>query len=113
MYERHYDPLLTLEHFWRRVTRHGLLGLAIIAGSLLMGTLGYRLLEGMPWIDALLNAAMILTGMGQITPLTTTAGKLFATGFALYSGVVFVTVTAILIAPFAHRLLHHVHSRER
>jgi hypothetical protein len=113
MYERHGEALLTLERFWQRVTRHGLLGMAIIAGSLLIGTLGYRLADGMPWIDALLNAAMILTGMGPVTPLTTTAGKLFATCFALYSGVVFLAVNAILIAPFAHRLLHHIHSRER
>jgi hypothetical protein len=113
MYERHEEPLLTLERFWNRVTRHGLVGLTIIAGSLLIGALGYRLLEAMPWIDALLNAAMILTGMGPVTPLVTTAGKLFAAAYALYSGIVFLVVTAILVAPFVHRLLHHLHSTTR
>ena len=113
MYERHVEPLLPWQRFWRRVTRHGLLGFAIIAGSLLMGTLGYRELEGMPWIDALLNASMILTGMGPVTPLATTAAKLFAATYALYSGLVFVAVTAILVAPFLHRLLHQLHATSR
>jgi VIT1/CCC1 family predicted Fe2+/Mn2+ transporter len=113
MYERHEEQLLPLEQFQRRVARHGLVGLMVVAGSLLIGTLGYHLLETMPWIDALLNAAMILTGMGPVTPLATTAGKLFAAAYALYSGIVFLVVTAILVGPFAHRLLHHVHSTNR
>jgi hypothetical protein len=105
--------LLPWQRFLRRVTRHGLISFAIIAGSLAMGTLGYREAEGMPWIDALLNASMILTGMGPVTPLVTTGGKLFASFYALYSGLVFVAVTAILVAPFAHRLLHQVHATSR
>jgi hypothetical protein len=111
MYERHDEPLVSLERFWQRVRRHGLIGLLIIGGSLVIGILGYRLLEGMPWIDALLNASMILTGMGPVSPLATTTGKLFAAAYALYSGVVFLAVTAIFITPFAHRLLHGFHSR--
>jgi hypothetical protein len=113
MYEKHVEPVLTWQRFRRRVTRHGLLGFAIIAGSLLMGTIGYRQTEGMPWVDALLNASMILTGMGPVTPLTTTTGKLFAAAYALYSGLVFVAVTAILLAPFLHRLLHQIHATSR
>ncbi len=109
MYERHVEPLLPWRQFWQRVLRHGLLGFVIIAGSLLMGTLGYRSTEGMPWVDALLNASMILTGMGPVAPLTTTAAKLFASLYALYSGLVFVAVTGILVAPFAHRILHQLH----
>lgn len=109
MYERHVEPLLSWRQFWSRVLRHGLLVVVIVAGSLGFGTLGYRLTEGMPWIDALLNASMILTGMGPIAPLTTTAAKLFASLFALYSGLVFVAVTGILVAPFAHRVLHQLH----
>jgi hypothetical protein len=109
MYERHVEPVLPWPLFWRRVTRHGLLGFLIVAGSLGIGTLGYRATEGMPWIDALLNASMILTGMGPVAPLTTTAAKLFASFYALYSGVVFVAVSAILVAPFAHRVLHQLH----
>ena len=63
----------------------------------------------MTWIDALLNASMILGGMGQITPLVTDTGKLFASAYALFSGVVFLAVSAILVAPIAHRLLHRLH----
>ena len=110
MYERHLEPVLPWQQFWRRVMRHGVLGFMIVAGSLGLGTLGYRLTEGMPWIDALLNASMILTGMGPVAPLTTVPAKLFAALFALYSGLVFVAVTAILVAPFAHRVLHQLHT---
>ncbi len=109
MYERHVDPLLPWRQFWRRVLNHGLLVVVIVAGSLGVGMLGYRATEGMPWIDALLNASMILTGMGPVGPLTTTAAKLFASAYALYSGLVFVAVTGILLAPFAHRVLHQLH----
>lgn len=109
MYERHVEPLLPLQQFWNRVARHGLVAFAIVAGSLLLGTLGYRYAEGMPWIDALLNASMILTGMGPVSPLTTTAAKLFASMYALYSGIVFVAASGILVAPFAHRILHQLH----
>lgn len=109
MYERHADPLLPWRQFWRRVARHGVLGSLVVAGSLLIGTLGYRLTEGMAWIDALFNASMILTGMGPAAPLTTTGAKLFAALYALYSDLVFVAVTGILVAPFAHRILHQLH----
>ena len=113
MYERNVEPVLPWPKFWRRVSRHGLLGVLVVAGSLGIGTLGYRVTEGMPWIDALLNASMILTGMGPVAPLTTTGAKLFAAFFALYSGLVFVAVTAILIAPFAHRVLHQLHATSK
>jgi hypothetical protein len=78
-----------------------------------MGTVGYRELEGMPWVDAVLNASMILGGMGPVTPLATTAGKLFASAYALYSGLVLVAATAILLAPFLHRMLHDLHATSR
>jgi hypothetical protein len=110
MYEKRTDPLLPPRHFWRRVTRHGVLSLLVVAASLAVGTTGYRLLEHMTWIDAFLNASMILSGMGPAGPLATPGGKLFAALYALYSGLVLIAVTAILIAPFVHRLLHHLHS---
>ena len=113
MYERHGEPLLPRHRFWQRVTRHGLLSFAIVAGSLLIGTIGYCAAAGLPWIDALLNASMILTGMGPVATLTTTGAKLFAAAFALYSGLVFVTVSAIVVAPFAHRILHQLHAPVR
>ena len=113
MYENHAEPLLPVRRFRRRVARHGLAGAAIIAGSLLVGMIGYRALEGMPWVDALLNASMILGGMGPVTPLATTAGKLFASAYALYSGLVLVATAAIITAPFLHRLLHQLHVTPR
>jgi hypothetical protein len=108
-YEHRTESLLPPGQFGRRVARHGGAALAVLLASLGGGTLGYRLTEGMPWVDALMNAAMILTGMGPATPLRSTAGKLFASAYALYSGVVFLVVAGLLVAPFIHRLLHRLH----
>ena len=86
-----------------------MIALGVDLGSLVIGMLGYHFLEGIPWVDSLLNAAMILGGMGPVNTLHTTAGKLFASFYALYSGVVFVVVAGILFAPVVHRFLHHFH----
>jgi hypothetical protein len=83
--------------------------LLIISASLAMGMAGYHFLGGLPWIDALLNSAMILTGMGPVDPMQTTGGKLFATFYALYSGVAFLSMTAVLLAPIIHRAMHKFH----
>jgi hypothetical protein len=80
-----------------------------VAVSWLIGILGYRFFEGMPWIDAILNAAMILAGMGPVNELHTVAGKLFASFYALFSGIVFLVSVGVLIAPLFHRLLHEFH----
>ena len=80
-----------------------------LLGALAAGTLGYHAIEGLPWLDALLNAAMILTGMGPVDRMQTSAGKLFATAYALASGVLFVTTVAVLFAPLVHRFFHHFH----
>lgn len=71
--------------------------------------IGYHFLEGLTWIDSLLNASMILGGMGPVTPLQTTAGKIFASAYALYSGVILLASVGILITPIFHRFLHHFH----
>jgi hypothetical protein len=71
--------------------------------------LGYRLLEGFSWIDSTLNAAMILGGMGPVNELHTTAGKIFASCYALFSGIVFLVSVGVLLAPVIHRLLHQFH----
>jgi len=112
-YEHRTEPLLPRQLFVHRLLRHALLAAALLAGSLLIGVLGYHLLEGMPWIDALLNASMILGGMGPVNPLLTEAGKIFASFYALFSGVVFLAIVATLIAPIAHRLLHRLHLVEK
>jgi hypothetical protein len=89
--------------------RFGAMALFIILGSLVIGMVGYHLFEGLTWIDAFLNAAMLLGGMGPVTELHTTAGKLFAGFYALYSGLVFLLVAGVLFAPIIHRFLHRFH----
>jgi hypothetical protein len=91
------------------MARYAIIAIGIDAGSLGLGVLGYRFLEGLSWIDALLNAAMILGGMGPVNELHSTAGKLFASFYALYSGVVFLVVAGVLFAPVVHRFLHYFH----
>jgi hypothetical protein len=71
---------------------------------------GYHALEGLPWIDAFLNASMLLGGMGPVNPLTSYGGKLFAGLFALYCGLVVILVAGLLLTPVAHRLLHKFHA---
>jgi hypothetical protein len=83
--------------------------LAFIGLSLLAGMLGYAHFEGMSWLDAFLNAAMILSGMGPVEPLKTDAGKLFAGCYAIYSGLIVILITGIVLAPIAHRILHRFH----
>ena len=92
-----------------RVLRSLALALGIIGVSLGLGILGYHFCAGLSWLDALLNAAMILTGMGPVDVLHTVAGKLFASFYALFSGVVFITSVAILLAPLVNRFLHKFH----
>ena len=85
----------------------------LIGFSLRVGILGYHFIAGFNWVDSLLNAAMILTGMGPVNTLNSDAAKLFASAYALFSGVVFITATGILIAPIFHRVLHRFHIEER
>jgi hypothetical protein len=84
-------------------------GGGIVTASLGAGVLGYHELAGLRWIDALLNAAMILTGMGPVDALTTTRGKLFAACYALFSGIAFLSVVAVVFAPVVQRFLHRFH----
>jgi hypothetical protein len=109
IYERRSEPLLPRRQFYRRLARHALVALGLMAGSLGIGILGYHLAEGLSWLDALLNASMILGGMGPVAELRTPAGKLFASFYALFSGAVFLGMAGIVIAPLAHRLLHRLH----
>lgn len=109
MFEHHRAPLLPRGAFLRRsLTFAGVAG-GLLALSLALGAAGYHWLGQLEWIDALLNAAMILTGMGPVDHLDTAAGKLFATGYALYSGVAFLTMSGILFAPVVHRFFHRLH----
>jgi hypothetical protein len=109
MYEHHSVPLLPRHLFRRRMLQHGGAAVAAVLVSLAAGTSGYHILGKLAWVDALENASMILGGMGPVDPITSTAGKLFASLYALYSGVIFLLIAGLLFAPVAHRLLHHFH----
>ena len=109
MYERRVDPLAPPRVFLRRLLRHAAIAIGLVCVSLAAGVAGYHGFEGLPWIDALLNAAMLMGGMGPVDALHTTAGKLFAAGYALYCGLIVIVATGVLLAPFLHRLLHRFH----
>lgn len=113
MYEHHSKPLAPQKEFYNRLFRNFLWGGVIVSFSLLIGILGYHFTENLSWLDSLLNASMILTGMGPVNPMTTTAGKLFASFYALFSGVVFLTTIAFVLAPAAHRFLHKFHLQDK
>ena len=93
---------------WRLARNAGLVGSLVLA-ALTLGATGYHLLAGLPWLDAALNAAMILTGMGPVNPVSTPAAKLFAIAYALFSGVFFLTMVAVLLAPALQHFLHRFH----
>ena len=109
MYERRHEPLLPRRAFISRLGRHAMIAVGIVVGSLAIGMLGYHFLEDLSWIDALVNSAMLLGGMGPVNPLHTDAGKIFASLYALYSGLIFLIVAGVLFVPVFHRLLHHFH----
>jgi hypothetical protein len=85
----------------------------IIGGSLVVGVAGYHFLGGLDWLDALVNASMILGGMGPVDPIKSSAGKWFESGYALYSGVALLTTVGVLFAPALHRVLHKFHIDEK
>jgi hypothetical protein len=85
------------------------LALAVVLISLAVGVCGYHYLDGLPWVDSLLNASMILGGMGPVDPLKTTAGKIFASAYALYSGLALIVVIGLLMTPIIHRVMHQFH----
>jgi flagellar biosynthesis protein FliR len=109
MYEGKGDKLLPFPRFIGRVGLCLLLALGIVAIGLFLGVLGYHFIAGLAWVDSILNASMILTGMGPIDPMKTTSAKLFASGYALFSGVVFLTSMSIVLAPVFHRAVHRFH----
>ena len=109
MFEHRHKPFLSTNAFLLRLAKWVAAAILIVFVSLGLGAIGYRHFESMSWLDATLNAAMILTGMGPIGEYKTAGGKVFATMYALYSGVVFLTVVGMTLAPLAHRMLHYFH----
>jgi hypothetical protein len=109
MYEHRTHGLISRAEFGKRIVRHVMVAIMVLLVSLALGVTGYHYVAGLQWIDALLNASMILTGMGPVDTMVTTGAKFFASLYALFSGVVFLGIASVLVAPFAHRLLHRFH----
>jgi len=109
MFEQHTQLLATPAEFAERMLRYSLITAGIILFSLLIGMVGYHFLESLSWIDSLLNASMILGGMGPVNPLQTDAGKIFASFYALYSGIILLASVGILVTPIFHRFMHRFH----
>lgn len=99
--------------FHHRLLRALGLAAVLIGCSLGLGVLGYHFIAGLRWVDALLDAAMILSGMGPVSPLTSDSGKVFAAGYALFSGLMLIGATGIVLSPVFHRVLHKFHIEER
>jgi hypothetical protein len=108
-FEHRRAPLLPRDAFVGRLLRNAAIGTAMIIISLGFGMVGYHAFVHLDWTDSFLNASMILTGMGEITPLETTGGKIFAGVYALFSGVAFLTIIGVLVAPVVHRFMHRFH----
>ncbi len=108
-YEHKRDQLAPRKVFVARVLTNALCAGLLTVVSLAIGVVGYHATADLGWIDATLNASMILTGMGPVAPLPNDGAKLFATGYALFSGLVYVSSAAILLAPVAHRFMHRMH----
>lgn len=112
MYEHRKQPLASRTRFYQRVLKNIIVALIIMFVSLVIGMVGYHYTAGIPWIDSMHNASMILSGMGPVVEITTTSGKWFSSGYALFSGVVFITNVGVILAPAIHRLFHKLHLQE-
>jgi hypothetical protein len=109
MFEHHQQPHASTSVFVRRMARFILTAMGILSASLVLGIFGYHYFEGLSWLDSLLNASMLLGGMGPLAPLHTVAGKLFASFYALYSGMIILVAAGVMVTPILHRVLHHFH----
>ena len=113
MFEKIHESVVPKHKFYLRVLKATVIGAMMIVVALLIGMCGYHYYENLPWVDAFANAAMILSGMGQLAQLQTTGGKIFAGLYALFSGLVFIVVIGIIFAPTVHRFFHKMHVDER
>ncbi len=113
MFERKHEKLAPLSIFAKRMAVSVLMACLLITFALIIGILGYHWIAGFDWVDSLLEASMILGGMGPINQLHSTAAKIFASGYALFSGLVFIAIMGIILAPATHRMLHKFHIDEK
>jgi len=111
-YEHHQTPVISRQRFVQRMLRHIAVAIALISIVWALGIIGYHVTAHFSWIDATINAAMILSGMGPVDHVNTIAGKLFASFYALFSGIFFIAIAGIVLAPITHRLLHTLHVDE-
>jgi hypothetical protein len=109
IFEHRGERPISRRRFFMRLAQNGGVALAVIVVSLVVGTAGYHWLGPMAWIDSFLNASMILGGMGPVGDIPTSAGKVFASLFALYAGVIFLVIAAVMLTPVFHRVLHRFH----
>jgi hypothetical protein len=112
-FEHRAQPVISPHQFIIRLAHSGIIALVLVAISLFMGMVGYHILEGLSWIDAFLNASMLLGGMGPVNTPVTFDGKLFAGLYALYCGLAVILVAGLILAPIAHRILHRFHMESR
>jgi hypothetical protein len=112
MFETIRQKPLPKHNFYKRLGRNFIFGILVTAAALGIGMWGYHYFEKMNWIDAYVNAAMILSGMGPVGNLQTDAGKIFAGTYALFSGIIFLVIIAIIFAPVFHRFFHQFHIEE-
>jgi hypothetical protein len=104
--EHRKQKVLPLPHFFLRLGRYSLFCLGLIAISIFIGMIGYHIFDQLNWLDSFYMASMILTGMGPVTEMKTDGAKYFSAFYALYSGIAFLSITAVFFAPIIHRLLH-------
>jgi hypothetical protein len=109
MYEHKRRPLAPVHVFYKRVLRNIFIALAVILICLTIGVAGYHYTANIPWLDALHNASMILSGMGPVVEIKTVSGKWFSSAYAIFSGVVFITNIGVIVAPAVHRFFHKLH----
>lgn len=111
-FERRNEPVLPWPAFLWRLAGSTLIGAGLVIVSLAIGMIGYRSLMGMSWIDAFVNASMILSGMGPLADPETSGAKLFAGLYALFSGLAVLAIAGVVFAPVVHRFLHYLHADE-
>ena len=112
-FERRHERLAPVSVFVKRILASLAIALGLIGAALLIGILGYHYLAGFGWIDSFLEASMILGGMGPVNPLPTDGAKIFATFYALFSGLMFIGIMGVVLSPIVHRFLHKFHIDEK
>jgi hypothetical protein len=112
-FERRHERLAPFPIFAKRVASSFVIALALIAFALTGGIMGYHSFAGFGWVDSLLEASMLLGGMGPVNPLPNDAAKIFASGYALFSGLLFIVTMGVVLSPLAHRVMHKFHIEEK